>query len=138
MSGAPGADARPLQMGVAFNLRSLSPLQNDDFVAGMLGSLVFSYLERIGPDLKLVPEVARIVPTRANNAVRATPTCACATSPRPTPIPSSFACANVMPRSFAMRPTPRGAQYAELMRSRFSNVPYTGSKVVSFNTERAV
>lgn len=69
--GQPGTGARPLRLGVIDNLRSLSPLQNDGFDAGMLNSLVFSYLERTAPDGQLVPELVRAVPTRRNGGISA-------------------------------------------------------------------
>ena len=67
--GQPGTGARPLRLGVIDNLRSLSPLQNDGFDAGMLNSLVFSYLERTASDGSLVPELVRAVPTRRNGGI---------------------------------------------------------------------
>ena len=69
--GAPGTGARPLRLSIIYNLRSLSPLQNDGYVAGMLGSLVFSYLERTSPDGQLQPELVRAVPTRHNGGISA-------------------------------------------------------------------
>ena len=42
---------------------------DDGFDAGMLNSLVFSYLERTAPDGRLVPELVRAVPTRRNGGI---------------------------------------------------------------------
>lgn len=63
--------ARPLRLSAGFQFRSLSPMQNDGAAAGMLGALVFSYLERTAPDGHLVPELVRAVPTRANGGISA-------------------------------------------------------------------
>lgn len=46
-------------------------MQNDGGAAGILGTLVFSYLERTAPDGALVPEIVRVVPTRTNGGISA-------------------------------------------------------------------
>ena len=63
--------ASPLRLSNFFNFRSLSPMQNDGLAAGLLGTLVFSFLERTAPDGHLEPDIVRAVPTRANGGVSA-------------------------------------------------------------------
>ncbi len=70
-SSSTQSSSRTLRLGKIRDFRTLSPSQNDGGSAGLLGSLIFSYLERIAPDGTLVPELARVVPTRRNGGISA-------------------------------------------------------------------
>jgi peptide/nickel transport system substrate-binding protein len=69
---APSAGAkRPLTLATTREPISLNPILEGGSVGNMLGSTCFSYLLKIDDRERLVPDVAREVPTRANGGISA-------------------------------------------------------------------
>jgi peptide/nickel transport system substrate-binding protein len=60
---------RVLRLAFADQPRSLNPIYLEGFTGATIDALAFSYLLRPLPDGRLVPDVARVVPTLANGGI---------------------------------------------------------------------